>query len=338
MGGGGGSTKTEPWKQAQPYILEGYKAAQNLYNQGPAQFFPGQTYVSPSEATTSALNMAESRAMSGSPLVGQAQGAASNLMSYTNPYAAQIAALGGTATDPSADFYRQLMEGQLGGSSEAMDMARRTASGEFLNANPYLEGALSRANRLATDQFMKNLAQTKSAASSAGRYGSRAAGRLEGESEDIFARALTEQNQQAFLQNYMNERTAQENAIGRLAGLEQQGLSNRMAGAGALTAGQQQALATRLGAMVNAGTMTAADANRQLQAAQLAPSLAEADYMDMQKLLMVGQAREGYDAAALQDAMARWNFDQNADWENLSRYQSAISGFPMGTTSSSGGK
>jgi hypothetical protein len=338
-GGGGGTSTTKPWEEAQPYILKGYQEAQNIYNQGAPQFFPGQTYVSPSEATTNALNMAEQRAMAGSPLIGQAQSSLGNLMNYTNPYAAQVSKLGATANDPSAEFYRQMMEGQIGKDSESLDMLRRTASGEYLNGNPYLEGALSRANRLATESYQEGLRGLQSQASAAGRYGSGAMGQQVSKGQDVFARALTEQNQQAYAQNYAQERAAQEAAIARMMGFEQQGIQNRMAGANALTAGQQQALSTQLNALVNAGQMTAADANRQLQAAQLAPQLAEADYADMQKLLMVGQAREGYDAAALQDAMSRWNYEQNAPWENLQRYQSAISGYPMGTVNAaSGGK
>jgi hypothetical protein len=338
MGGGGSqSTTTQPWKQAQPFILQGYQEAQNLYNQGGPQFFPGQTYVSPSEATQNALQMAQERAMAGSPLIGQAQSSLGNLMNFTNPYAAQVSALGATANDPSADFYRQLMEGQIGNDSESLGMLRRTASGEYLNGNPYLEGALSRANRLATESYQEGLRGLQSQASAAGRYGSGAMGQQVAKGQDVFARALTEQNQQAYAQNYAQERSAQEAAIARMMGFEQQGIQNQLAGATALTSGQQQALATQLNAMVNAGQMTAADANRQLQAAQLAPMLAEQDYMDMQKLLMVGQAQEGYDQAALQDAMARWNYEQNLPYQNLQRYQAAISGYPMGTMTSAAG-
>ncbi len=338
MGGGGGTTTTKPWKEAQPYILQGYQQAQNLYNQGGPQFFPGQTYISPSEATTNALNMAEQRAMAGSPLLREAQGSVSNLMNFTNPYAARTAELGATANDPSADFYRQLMEGQIGKDSESLDMLRRTASGEYLNGNPYLEGALSRANRLATESYQEGLRGLQSQASASGRYGSGAMGQQVSKGQDVFARALTEQNQQAYAQNYANERAAQEAAIARMMGFEQQGIQNRMAGATALTSGQQRALETQLSALVNAGQMTQADANRQLQAAQLAPTLAEQDYADMQKLLMVGQAQEGYDQAALQDAMARWNYEQNLPYQELQRYMATISGSPMGTiTSASGG-
>lgn len=336
-GGGGGTTTTKPWKEAQPFILQGYQEAQKLYESGGPQFFPGQTYISPSEATTQALNLAEQRALAGSQLLRQAQASAGTLMGATNPYAAQIAALGASPTvDPSSEFYRSIMEGGPG-SPEAMALARRTASGEFLNANPYLEGALSRANRLATESYQEGLRGLQSQASAAGRYGSGAMGQQLAKGQDVFARALTEQNQQAYLQNYAAERAAQEAAIGRLGGYEQQALANRMAAAGGLSAGAQQGIANQLSALGAAGQMSADDLNRQLQATQLAPQLAEQDFADLQRLLMVGQAREGYDAAALQDQMARWNYEQNLPFMNLQRYQSAISGYPMGTISASGG-
>lgn len=337
MGGGGGTTTTKPWKEAQPYILQGYQEAQKLYESGGPQFFPGQTYISPSEATTQALNLAEQRATAGSPLLKQAQSAAGNLMSATNPYAAQIAALGASPTaDPSADFYRSIMESGAS-PEEAMALTRRTASGEYLNGNPYLEGALSRANRLATESYQEGLRGLQSQASAAGRYGSGAMGQQVAKGQDVFARALTEQNQQAYMQNYAAERAAQEAAIGRLGGYEQQGIQNRFAAAGGLSSGAQQGIANQLAALGAAGQMSAADLNRQMQAAQLAPQLAEQDYLDMQKLLMVGQAREGYDATALQDQMARWNYEQNLPYQQLQRYQSAISGYPMGTVNASGG-
>lgn len=338
MGGGGSqSTTTKPWEESEPYILQGYQQAQNLFNKGPGEFFPGQTYVSPSEATTQALNLAQQRALAGSPLLQQAQTAVGSMMTATNPYASQLAALGGSATqDPSASFYQSIMNGGAG-SPEAMALARRTASGEYLNANPYLEGALGQANRLAGEQFTKNVQQLRGGAAMAGRYGSGAANRMENESADVFARALAEQNQQAYLQNYMAERQAQEAAIGRLGGLEQQTIANRMAAAGGLSAGSQQGIANQLAALGAAGQMSADDMNRQMQATAMAPQLAEQDFADLQRLLSVGQAREGYDAAALQDQMARYNYEQNADWQNLARYQSAISGWPTGSINSTTG-
>ena len=55
-----------------PYVQFGLEEAKRLY-QNPTPFAPFQTYVSPSQATTSALGTIESRAMAGSPLIPAAQ-------------------------------------------------------------------------------------------------------------------------------------------------------------------------------------------------------------------------------------------------------------------------
>lgn len=55
-----------------PYVNFGLSEAKRLY-ETPTPFAPFQTYVSPSQATTSALGTIESRAMAGSPLIPAAQ-------------------------------------------------------------------------------------------------------------------------------------------------------------------------------------------------------------------------------------------------------------------------
>ena len=345
MGGGGGTqtqtARAEIDPTLKPYVQYGLEEAKRLYQGTTPSFFPGQTYVSPSEATTRALQMAEQRAMAGSPLVSQAQQTIANQMSYTSPYAAKIEQLGMTAADPSAAFYRSMMEGQP--ETEAMGLARRTATGEYLKGSPFLEGALSQANRLATERYQEGLRGLQSQQAAAGRYGSSAAGQQIAKGQDVFARALAEQNQQAYLQNYLQERSAQEAAIGRLGGMEQQALANRFAGASGLTAGQQQALQTQLGALGAAQGITAADLARQSQAAQMAPGLAAQDYADIQRLLTVGGAREQQQAAVLQDAINRWNFQQNLPAAKLQQYAGLIYGAPQGqivtqTATPQGGK
>jgi hypothetical protein len=73
-GGGGGSTTTSGIDESiKPYVTYGLEEARRQYEAPGAQFFPGQTYVSPSEATQSALQAAQERAMSGSPIQQAAQ-------------------------------------------------------------------------------------------------------------------------------------------------------------------------------------------------------------------------------------------------------------------------
>jgi len=93
-GGGGGGTSTTEQKidpAILPYITYGLEEAKGLYQGGAPEYYPGQTYVDPSAQTTSALGLAESRALSGNPLVPAAQGQQlssiqGDYLSAGNPY------------------------------------------------------------------------------------------------------------------------------------------------------------------------------------------------------------------------------------------------------------
>lgn len=68
---------------------------------------------------------------------------------------------------------------------------------------------------------------------------------------------------------------------------------------------------------------------RQLQAAQLAPQLAQQDYADIARLQQVGQQREALQEAALADAMQRFQFEQQKPYTKLREYLASI-GAPAG--------
>ena len=74
-GGGGGTTQTvqkaDPWAGQQPYLTNLYSEAQRLYEQGPQQFFPGQTYAQPTAAQLVAEQMAAQSALGGQTAVAQ---------------------------------------------------------------------------------------------------------------------------------------------------------------------------------------------------------------------------------------------------------------------------
>ena len=69
---------------------------------------------------------------------------------------------------------------------------------------------------------------------------------------------------------------------------------------------------------------------RQMAAVGAAPQLAEADYGDIQRLLTTGQAQEAYQGQALQDAINRFNYQQNLPSAKLQQFLSAAYGAPMG--------
>ncbi len=240
-GGGGGTTRTttsiDP--AIKPYVTYGLEEGKRLYESGTPSFFPGQTYVTPSEATQRALGMAEQRALGGSPLTQAAQ-------------------------------------------------AETLATIQGRGVNPFLAGALEQTNRLAGEQFNRNIQNLQSQASSMGRYGSSAMGQQAGTAQDIFARALAEQGGQLAYQSAEAER------------------------------------------------------QRQMAAVNQAPNMAAQDYADIQRLLTVGGAREQQQQAVLQDAMNRFNFEQNLPQMKLSQFANLFSSVPQGSqtvqSTPSGGK
>jgi len=233
MGGGGGqqnsTTTTSIDPSIKPYVTYGLEEAKRLYETGSPSFFPGQTYVSPSAQTQQALQMAQDRAMAGSPLTGAAQ-------------------------------------------------AETLATIQGRGVNPFLAGALGQTNRLAGEEFNRNIQNLQSSAASAGRYGSSAMGQQAGTAQDIFARALAEQGGQLAYNSAEAERA------------------------------------------------------RQMAAVGAAPAMAQADYADIQRLLSVGGAKEAQGAAELQDAMNRFNFQQNLPQAKLSQFANLFSSVPQGST------
>lgn len=74
MSGGGGTTKTEsetntqPWAAQQPYLKDLFKRAESLYQAGPLQYYPGDTYAGMSPVSQTALEGITKRGLEGSPL------------------------------------------------------------------------------------------------------------------------------------------------------------------------------------------------------------------------------------------------------------------------------
>lgn len=65
------TTQIDP--TVQPFLKYGLEEAQRLYQAGGPQYYQGQTYVGPSEATQTGLQALQARAAAGSPLTGAAQ-------------------------------------------------------------------------------------------------------------------------------------------------------------------------------------------------------------------------------------------------------------------------
>jgi hypothetical protein len=300
-----------------------------------------------------------------------------------SPYQQQFSNMAQNAyVDPNQAFYNQMKGGAM--QNEALAGTRATSQGAYLGGSPYLEGALGQANRLTAESLQEGIRGLQSKTSMAGRYGSGAEQQLAGKMTDAAARALAEQNQQAYLQNYQQERGLQEQALQSLGGLSQQGFVNQLTGAQGLGTAAQQAYANQMGATQAAQGVYGADlANRmaaaqagqgvyqsdfanqmaatqagqnvyqsdyanqmaalagaqgvrgediatRLSAAGMAPGLAAADYADLDRLLAVGQAQEGYTAAQQAADKARYDYTAQLPYQNLQNFGSFITGLPRG--------
>jgi len=298
-GGGTQTVKTELDPTVKPYVDYGLSESQRLYQAGPMEFYPGQTYVGPSQMTQTGMQAAQQRAMAGSPLTQGAQQTVGALQTATNP------ALGGFA-----DVYGR------SGSNPAMGMTQQTAQGGYLGGNPFFQGAFQPAARAAQDKFEQSIRSIGSQASKSGRYGSGAMGQLQDRSSGQFAQALTDTAGQLAYGNYGAERGLQEQAIQNVGNISNQGLQTQLQAVGGL------------------GQTAASDYQRQLQASLASPDMAAQDYADIQRMIDLGQMQEGYQEMALGDSMNRFNFSQQAPQNSLQSFLSAAFGSPQGSVTS----
>lgn len=149
MGGGGqqqsSTTSTEPWKGQQPYLTSGFAEAKSLYDQGPADFFPGQTYSDMSDPTKAGLFNQVQTASDGNPLVSGASGQLSDTISGkylhpdSNPYlSGTYDAAAGKVTE---NFERSVLPGiasqfgATGGAGSTMhELALGSAAGDYTDS------------------------------------------------------------------------------------------------------------------------------------------------------------------------------------------------------------
>jgi len=170
-----------------PYLETGLEQAQNLFfGANQPQFFPGQTYVSPSQQTLTALQQQEALATQPNPMLQQAQQA------------------------------YQTSLGQVG----------QTAAGGFLNANPYQQQMMEAATRPLTQQFSQSvLPGISSLYSKSGRLGSGSMERALGTATEAYGRSLGDITSNIAGTQYQQERALQQQAQmqqAQLAGLAPQ--------------------------------------------------------------------------------------------------------------------
>jgi len=113
----------------------------------------------------------------------------------------------------------------------------------------------------------------------------------------------------------------------QMAGDVTAGVQSQFSKAGRLGSGaNQEVLAGELGDLANQvyGSQYQQERQNMLGAAQMAPQLAQADYSDIQALASVGQQQEAMDMAKIQDATARFDFEQQKPYYKLREYLASV--------------
>jgi hypothetical protein len=143
-GGGGSSTQTGIDPSLKPYVEFGLSEGQKLYQGAGPQYYQGQTYVSPSAATQTALQAAQTRAVLGSPIQQSAQ------QEY-------LSTIQGKGVNP-------FLEGALAGANrQATEAYTRGVQGLQSKASSmgrYGSNAMGQQVGQAQDVFGRNLAET----------------------------------------------------------------------------------------------------------------------------------------------------------------------------------
>jgi hypothetical protein len=148
-GGGGGSSGTQVQgidPMLKPYVQYGLNEAVDLYKTGVPNYYPGQTFISPSQQTQAALQAQQTRALQGNPLLPAAQ-------------QQQQAVIGGQylANNP---FFNQAMQGAgQAAASQYFDAINQAQSGAS-QAGRFGSGAQERLFNRAGTTLANSLANT----------------------------------------------------------------------------------------------------------------------------------------------------------------------------------
>ena len=308
-----------PWSGALPYINTGLQGAQNLYQSGGPQYYPGQTYAGSNPALNSGIDQLNNISSFFGPLTQTAQGAIGGAINAGHNVANNAqsiydrgAAIGsdGSMDNQGYSFFKDLSQGKGPGLSTLQDYA----SGKYLNAdNPYF-------SQMADNIKAQVLPSINGSFSQAGRGVSGLAGRAQGQGLGDAIGSLA-------YNNYQQGLSQQQNAANALAGYGVQG------GKG-LSDIYQGAINNRLNSaqlQLQAGNQSLAGGNLALQGAQLAPSIQNMGINAGNASLLAGTTAQGIQQGALTDAQKRWDYGQNLPQQNLQDYIRNITGQIGGT-------
>jgi len=287
-GGGGGTTisKTEPPDYVKPYSLKAMDRAGTLADK-PYEAYGGQRVAGLTDQHQAGIDMTTQRAMSGSPVLQQAQNSAQGTLAgqylgYSpggNPYMGQRTRI---AQNPMA----------------GMD-------------NPYLQDAINRAQGETVRNYnLTTKPQWDTAMQQSGSFGNSGVDEMARNSQRDLMGQLGGIATNMRMQDYGMQQQLAEQQANRAQGVFSADMArNAQMGESGLDRSQNAYLAER-------GNM--------LQSQGQAPELANADYRDLQALLGIGDTLRDYNQSNLDQGYADWERQQQYPYQQLDVLQNAI--------------
>ncbi len=318
--GGGGSDQTvttEPWGPAQGYLVDALRQSQSLFGQGSPGAYPGQIVAEMNPYQTGAIDWMAQRAIQGSPTQDLAnQALEQQIAGVPNP---TYGFFGGTMNNPLAGAGQALPQAyedialtrQM---NPAMPMLGETASGGFLNANPYLDQMYNQAAQQVGENYSKYLVPGyEGARTMVGQYtrpGSDVSPTAQWYRDQVdyqgLGRPLQELATSIYGGNYARERGLQQAAQQAMGGFYNQGIQQALASTGQLGQLGQAGLAGQMAGAEGLGGQFGQDLTRQLGAIGMAPGMAAADYADINQLLGAGGLLQQQRQRELGGEAQRW--------------------------------
>ena len=364
-GGSTETTKTEPWSALQPYLKDIYSEAQGMYETYRPQFFTGQTQAGFTPDQLTAQAGIRDFATQGAPQImnpalGAYQyGAGSSILDVgRNPYVTGAAqAARGFGLDPSLTSYGGLLNmsraGQAAGYDPTLTNVTGGPVGSYVQSaqqqvqnqgltnvanNPYVQGMARGAAQDAMAALQPELASIRSGAVQSGGYGGSRQGIAEGlalgGAADAATRAAADIYGQAYGQGLGAETARTSNLLGAYGGAYGQGLgaqTQRMGqtlGTAADMYGQGLGAQTsRLGqAMDLFGGAYGQGLSAQQGTLGQTGALLGAGFLPYEQLGASGAEQQSAQQALIEDAKAKWDFEQNLPYNALNQYMSTLSG------------
>ena len=135
------TSSTAPWAPLQPYLQSGFGRAEQLYQTGGPNYFPGSTVAPFGADTTNALNMFRQNATQGTPVPGAATNQIASTLSgdylNSNPY---LDAMYNNAANRVTEHYQEAVAPSI---AHNFGMAGRSGSGMYSNAMQNSQTALA---------------------------------------------------------------------------------------------------------------------------------------------------------------------------------------------------